>query len=428
MNNLRTVVSVGIGLAVGLLIAWYFALFPAPSPTGQPAFHQAPTRSKTTVEETLAPSGVAAQVREALLIEDLLVRQAAVAELLLSLGPESLGAVRQGYESVLIDLGDSELVLLGDWWARFDPRAALRWTDHNWPARFSTPVVGAALREWGRVDPTAAMAAAQSAPNERMKLRWSEAVLRGWDEARLNGALEFAETLGHGPTRQWALYTVTRRKVLRDGPDAAIAWAESLPDDDPRFKRHALMRVATATAAVQPEKATALVDRHIDGAYYEDLPRRVAKGWFDHDPDEAFTWLSSLPEGPERDDAVRETFRLWLSFSTPPSLAWVQAQPSAPWVDPAHSVYAGYLAKTTSPEKGMEWTQRIVGEEERHVTQAQVARIWLSVDPERADAWLEKSDLPPDLIKRTRVVPEAMRKYYKHHPPSEMDISKASEN
>ena len=426
MNSLRSFVWVGVGLAIGLLIAWFFSPFPAPS--GQAALDQAQSRSKTTHQEGLAPSGVAAQVREALLIQDLLVRQAAVAELLLTLGPESLDAVRHGYESVLIDLGDSELVLLGDWWARFDPRAALRWTDHHWPARYSTPVVGAVLREWGRVDPSAAMAAAQAAPNERMKLRWSEAVLRGWDEARLNGALEFAETLGHGPTRQWALYTVTRRKVLRDGPDAAIAWAEALPDDDPRFKRHALMRVATATAAVQPEKATALVDRHIDGPYYKGLPRRVAKGWFDYAPDEAFTWLSSLPEGPERDNAVRETFRLWLSFSTPPSLAWVQAQPSAPWVDPAHSVYAGYLAKTTSPEKGMEWTQRILGEKERQMTQAQVARIWLSVDPEKADAWLEQSDLPPDLIKRTRVVPEPMRKYYERHPPSEMGSTAAAES
>ena len=418
MNFLRSIVWVGIGLALGLLIAWFFAPFPAPS--DQPAFDQAPSRSKTTHQESLAPSGVASQVREALLIQDLLVRQAAVAELLLTLGPESLDEVRQGYEGVLIDLGDSELILLGDWWARFDPRAALRWTDHHWPARFSTPVVGAALREWGRVDPAAAMAAAQMAPNERLKLRWSEAVLRGWDEARLDGALEFAETLGDGPTRQWALYTVTRRRVLRDGPDAAIAWAEALPDDDPRFKHHALMRVATAAAAVQPEKATALVDRQMNGPYYDNLPQRVAKGWFDHDPEQTFAWLSSLPEGPERDEAVRETFRLWLSFSTPPSLAWVQAQPGARWADPAHSVYAGYLAKTTNPEKGMDWTQRIVGEDERHMTQAQVARIWLAVEPERADAWLEQSDLPPDLIRRTRNVPEPMRKYYERHPPSEL--------
>ncbi|MAJ62069.1 MAG: hypothetical protein CBC48_20330 [bacterium TMED88] len=76
----------------------------------------------------------------------------------------------------------------------------------------------------------------------------------------------------------------------------------------------------------------------------------------------------------------------------------------------------------------MEWTQRILGEEERQMTQAQVARIWLSVDPEKADAWLEQSDLPPDLIKRTRVVPEPMRKYYEHNPPSEMSAAQGTDS
>lgn len=414
MSILRILFLMALGGALALTGAWFFDF-----PSRTSAKINPPSRSQTTLEEAFPVAGVTGEVREALLIQDLLVREEAVAGLLQTFGPESLESVRKAYESVLIDLGDSELVLFGTWWARFDPRAAVRWTDHHWPARYSTPVVKAVFREWGRSDPDGALIAARAAPNQWSQLQWSEAALRGWDESRLDGALEYAENLPPGMERQWALYTVTRRRVLRDGPADAIAWAEALPEDDPKFKANALMRVATATAFVDPAQATALAERHIDGPYYAELPWRVAKGWFERAPEETMIWLSSLPDGEARDEGVKETFRSWLRFNTPATISWIEEQPSTPWVDPAHSLYATFLAKSASPRRGIEWTTRIVDDAKRQTTQGQVARIWLAVDPVAANQWLEGSELPPEFIQRVRSIPEPMQRYYEENPPAE---------
>jgi len=360
------------------------------------------------VPEGFAPPGVEGEVRDVLLMPDLLARTKALAALLQTLGPESLEPVRAAYDSVLIDLGDTELALFGHWWAGFDPRAALAWTDRSWQTRKSIPVIAAIMRAWGRVDPKAAIDAAASARNPAIRRQWIDSALRGWDESVHDGALAYAESLGPGQDRQWALYVVTRRRVLRDGAQATIEWAESLPDDE-AFKLNAFRRVASATAEVDPERAADFVERHLDGPYGRGLPRRVGTHWINHDPEAALAWLQTLPEGRLREDGIRESFRHWLIVDRPAAIRWSEQAPRDPWLDPAFSIYARSQSKA-DPRRGLEIASGIHDTGMRHQTTGVIAREWLVRDEPAADAWLEQSDLPPDLVARIRIVPDGVRK------------------
>ncbi len=373
-----------------------------------------PSRSKTTVPESFAPPGLTGEVRQILLIPDLLERSEKLAGLLRGLGPEALVPVREAYDTVLLDLGDTDLVLFGEWWARFDPRSALGWTQQNWPTRQSIPVLRAVIREWGRTDPVAAIAMAGTAPGDRVRLRWTEAAVRGWDEVVPDGALEYAESLDPGPARQWALYVVAKRKVLRDGPEAAIAWAEGLSDDDPTFKLNAIRRVAGAAAAVDATVAVEFAERHLDGPYAKDLPRRIGMAWVRYDPESAFRWLSGLPAGLNRDDGVRETYSEWLAFDPRAASTWVLAAPREQWADPALSVYSKLVGiKKRDPMGGLALAAEIQGEHERSLAQGLIARHWLVLDEPAANAWLEQSALPPEFIERVRVIPDGLRRAYR---------------
>jgi hypothetical protein len=365
-------------------------------------------RSVTTVPDGFSPPGVTGEVRDVLLMPDFLARTEALAALLSRLGPESVEDVRAAYDSVLLDLGDTELVLLGEWWARFDPEAALAWTNRQWETRRSMPVIGAIMRAWGRTDPQAAIVAASAARNNAVRRRWIDQALRGWDESRYDGALAYAESLAQGPDRQWALYVVTRRRVLRDGPEAALAWAESLPDDDETFKLNAFRRVTGAAAEVDPELAAAFAERHLDGPYAKGLPYRVGMHWIDRDPDAALAWLKSLPEGANRNDGIQESFRHWMIVDRPAARAWIQSAEHAPWLDPAFSIYARGLGRE-KPEEALRLASGIHDPAIRLPTMGVIAREWLVRDPEAADAWLDQSDLPPDFVARIRIIPEGIR-------------------
>jgi hypothetical protein len=360
------------------------------------------------VPDDFVMPGLAGEVREVLLIPDLLERTAALATLLGQLEPESLEEVKEAYDSVFLDLDATELVLFGEWWASFDPRSAIAWTSYHWNTRRSIPVHQGIMREWGRSDPLSAILATQSAPNPAVRRRWVESILRGWEESVHEGALSYVESLGHGEDRQWGLSVVARLKVLRDGPEATIAWAESLPDDERAFKLNAFRRAAGAAATVDPLAAAAFAERHLNGPYSKGMPRRVGMPWTDHDPEAAMRWLSTLPDTPNRTDGVLETFRRWLRHSRAAARHWIDTVELEPWVDGALSVHAKSLGKE-DPLEAIRVASQITDPELRQGTLGVVAREWVIRDEEAGKAWLDQSDLPEDFIVRILTISPGMR-------------------
>ena len=370
-----------------------------------------PLRSTSTLPDDFPPPGVAADVRRILLKTDSLERTAELAALLRELGPEAKDDVRLAFDSVVLDLDDPELVLFGDWSARFQPKGTLFWAQGKFPTRQSRAVMRGLMRTWGQTDPLAAIAATAAAPNGTTARRWVDHILRGWDESVHDGALEYAESLGPGESRQWALYVVARRRVLRDGPEAAIAWAEALPDTDRTFKLNAVRRVAAAVADVDPQLAASFVERHLGGPYGSLVARRVGMRWAPRDGAAAMAWLAALPEGSERSDAVFESYRTWFESDPKSALAWLDASEPDAWLDPALAVKARWLARRDAPAAAA-LAARIQDADLRMRTIGATARIWLLQDEAAANAWLDGTGLDAATLERIRTIPEGMRRAY----------------
>jgi hypothetical protein len=372
-----------------------------------PASRQPPSRSKTQ-QADLVLLGVAAEVREVLLNPDVLERTADLARLFQELGPESIDEARGAYDSVFMDLGEVDLVLLAEWWARHDPEAAFEWTLREWQAAHPA-VVGMVLRAWGRSDPAAALLRAQQFPMAILRRRYTDAVISGWEESGQPGVLDYVESLGSGHDRQRALYTVARRKVLRDGVEAAFRWAEGLPAGEDEFKLNVFRRVASSAAEVDPEAAAAWAERHADGEHGLGLPQRVGSRWAKRDPEAAMRWLATLPEGWNRNDGVLETYRTWLRLDGDPAMAWLREAELEPWLDPAVSLFAKKLSREDR-EQALEWAGRISDEELRWGTIGLIARAWLLADEEAAKAWIDQAELPELYRQKIFVIPGAMKR------------------
>jgi hypothetical protein len=378
-------------LAIAAVLAAAAGAFALGYQTGHRAGPPAlPPRSVTTEPE--APlEGIARDLREVLLEPDALVRVSELGRLFQELGPEDLEDVRRAYDSAVLDLGDVDLVLLAEWWARFDPEGAYEWTGQDWRAD-EPAVILMVLRAWARSNPEKALSRAHAIASPQLRNVALDAALAGWDESGKPGLLEYVEAMQEPWDRQRMVYAIARRKVLRDGAEAAFRWAEDLPESS---RLYAFQRVAAAAAESEPRVAAAFAERHAGGDVGTGLYQRVGTRWAERDPEAAMRWLAGLPESPERTDAVGETYRGWLRRDPKGGRAWLEAQPPEPWLDAAISIHAKSLA-VEDPRTGCEWALRIADENVRWPTAVVVARWWLlSEDEAAARAWIEQAEFPP---------------------------------
>lgn len=345
--------------------------------------------------EGAAPGTVVAAVKGALSISDPLARAATLAAVFQGLGPDAVGEVAEAYEDVTWSMQETmgvELALLAEWWGRHDPAGAYAWfRARGW---IQNPVLmRVVVRAWATQDPAAARKTVDSALG-RDRRRLVAALAEGWFESGQDGLEDYLAALPPGEERQLAIAYVARRRVLRDGSDATLRWAEALPDDAPgRFKLQAYRRVASAVAEVEPQRAAAWVERQLSGDYWDGLARRVAVRWARQDGEAALAWLETLP--PEKlGTAVDEAYRIWFTRDRERARAWIQHAEGNPVLQPAVGFYALSVAPD-DPAAGLSWAAKLSDETLRHRTLVRLGRGWMARDPEAARAWLAGSELDP---------------------------------
>jgi hypothetical protein len=363
-----------------------------------------------STESTGAPSADASLVIEALREPDPLVRAESLARVFQTLPPEALPAVRRAYSGTFFDLGDTELVLLAEWWARFDGPGALAWSGAEWRAD-TMQVQQAILRAWARHEPEAALRVAENQRADDVRGLWMDAVLSGWEESGEPGVFEFVRAMPQGADRQRAIAALARRKVLREGVAAAFDWAESQPEDDDKFKLNLLRRVGGAGAEVDPKLAAERAGRLAAGPYADGLLRHVGMRWAKRDGEAALRWLASMPPGRARDEGIAETYRIWVRWGRADAIRFMQGSArSDPALDPATALYAHVLADD-DPLAAIAVARELRDEDLRWATVGRVWRTWWIDDEPAAQSWFEAhaDEMPEFYRERIRVIPEGLR-------------------
>lgn len=350
-----------------------------------------PYRSKQASPGAIL-QGDAARLREALLQTDPLARFAEVSALLLTLGPDSLDEVRTAYDTVFLDLGETELLLLGEWWARFDPHAAMTWSESEWRADYPA-VALQIIRTWARTDPVAALERANKGREDmsNSKMIYARAAIAGWEQGGKPGALEYLQSMEHGPTRQRMMRGTARRRVLRNGIDEALRWGLSLSDDDRVFKVNLIRRMISAAVRIDAEATAKWVASLQESPYFTGLPQRVAIPWVKQNKKATFAWLESLEPSGDRDDGVREAYRQWLRDDKDAAYKWLTSSENERWLDPALSMYAKSLSMGR-PEDAIAVAERLIEQSLRQATLTIITRMWLAQDEEAAKDYVENSD------------------------------------
>jgi hypothetical protein len=105
---------------------------------------------------------------------------------------------------------------------------------------------------------------------------------------------------------------------------------------------------------------------------------------------------------------VQETYRTWYLNDREAATAWLRAAELDPWLDPAVAVFA-LQQSTTDPDLAVEWAKRVQDLERRHQALVKIGLSYSIAAPEKAPAWLARTELPGEVRERIETALENNR-------------------
>ena len=354
-----------------------------------------------------ATSDVDAVLAEALSSDDSFERARRLGELLPTLGPEAVESVKAALEHFRLDLGAVEFDMMLRFWALHDPAAATHWTFKRAGHLYRTTAARTTIEIFAEQDPAGAVVATESATRESSEdvaQVAQMALVRGWFRRGDHEALQaYIHGLGSSITRQRSLYAYALSLAAAEGPEAAIAWAEAVPDDDRRYKLEVFRQTMVALNWGSQEDGLRFCEKHCDGPFGTGLREILTRTRLRNGDDggEVVSWVGALSEtDPELIE--RKKHSLWVAYATwahydqDAAVAWMRdqlaAEEPAPWLAYLYGEYARQIA-VSDPEEAIAWAERVADDVDRERTLVRIARYWLTRDPEAASAWLEQSEL-----------------------------------
>ncbi|MEM6533847.1 MAG: hypothetical protein AAF654_14595 [Myxococcota bacterium] len=301
-------------------------------------------------------------------------------------------------------------------WGRSDPQASLAAAE-TLPLPGVTWAKTAVFRGWAQSDPVAAAAEASrisAAEDEDEAETVRQAITATWAVSDPQAALRYARSFD-GPVRTRAVVDVLRAVVDKDPPmaaeifsdldpsvysssaegiaeawsyedvDAATAWVLSLDDADTR--EHALAGLYSELASANPNRAETLSDSMPEWMRLETLGY-IAEERASEDVDSAIAWVRSRPAS-ERPQLFVAVASEWANRG--PAEAAVFAEGIEDAEARADAIAeVGALWAYDDPEPALDWLTRIQHDDAELLESA--FRAWIDEDPEAAERWYSNLD------------------------------------
>ena len=200
-------------------------------------------------------------------------------------------------------------------------------------------------------------------------------------------ASTLAASLPEGDARRDVIGQIAR-SWSETSPAEAMQWAESL---DGKERDRAMGEALGSWAQDEPGEAAAFVDGLAAEERTEGMLDKVASSWARKEPEQAAQWLGNQEEGKDKADAMGDVMWNWTVADPVAASTWLLEQPEGASRDEG----IGALAKATfedDPASAVSWAANMTDENKRQWSVAVGVNVWLDRDPEAANQWLNTTD------------------------------------
>lgn len=262
------------------------------------------------------------------------------------------------------------------------------------------------LTGWAAANPNAAMAVLDNLPpeleNQRDEL--TRSVVAGLADTNRTLAADLVLRLSKEGNKDAPrlMEIVARETVRADGAAAASLWSDSLPNGP--LKGAAMNLIADEFSRRDPEAAAAWAQSHAAEEYAARTIERIGGRWSGENPQAAVSWLETLPTGSGQTAGMKAVFGNWEDSDPIAASNHLLSMPSSPLRDSSISGFAGGYA-WQNPAISIQWADSIENPDLREQTITRVGQIYLRREPDAGRAWLESSNLAPQIKERIANTP-----------------------
>lgn len=319
--------------------------------------------------------------------------------------PAEADALREVLVREHHDVDQIAKVLFAEWWAGFDPEAAMGNRLHeNWGGDDAWSRV--VIREWARRDPQAALARTLQVPRNPETVRFEayRALVQGWfdrSDTDPDDLLSLFDDLSLVRPRGELIRIWVTLMLRTRGVDYSIAYAEAMPEegDDLGVKQQLLGRLASMLVDVDFDKALAFANRNVVTKAGNKLGWYFVSAWAPIDGPAAVAWALQIPESRISFKIVERAFVKFQASDLEAAHAWIEAQPLTPELEPAYAVYVARVA-AEDHQRARELAKNLASERFQYRAIQAIGRNWLDDDRAAAEAWVRGQDLPAELVER----------------------------
>jgi hypothetical protein len=180
------------------------------------------------------------------------------------------------------------------------------------------------------------------------------------------------------------------KEWVRQDPDAALAWAATLPQSQ---RAGAYFGILGTLAASDPAKSADIASSLPSGSDKNKLLADIGTAWARRSPDEAVAWASSL-EGPERTTAMRGALGSWATTNPAKAAEFIQSLPPDSVTGPLlESVAEPWTV--SAPKDAAAWVMAHPNEAARNDAIGNVMWNWTKQNPAEASTWLTNQPAGP---------------------------------
>jgi hypothetical protein len=265
---------------------------------------------------------------------------------------------------------------------------------------------------WARRDPEAALAWAQTLPDQVSRVQALGVLIDQWAKTDPDRIAATLTALPDGWTK-WQLYASHAARLAVVDPAAAVAWAQAAPTEG--LRRQASLEAARGLVRSDPAGALDIL-RGLDLSSDQGLPGWKVKGPDGGDHSEVFSasgtvaavaeaapeatmaLLAGLSEGPESHALVQTAFSTWMRKDSMAASEWLAGQPAGSVRESSTVELVDHLSRGVEPDfdAALQWANTLSAENQ-HVELRTLLIRWRQRDAAAARAALDHPAVPADV-------------------------------
>ncbi len=282
-------------------------------------------------------------------------------------------------------------------WAALNSNAAADWVIAQPAGAIQSDAIGRVAAAWAGKSPQEAIAWAKQMPEGELRNEFLSQLAYETATSSPISAMTLAVDMPAGTERDDLIAHVAANWA-NTNPQDARDWASQI--QDPELRDRVLASVLNAIGSQDATQAAQwALELMQPGKFQEDVVVSLIPSMVRSSPESAAEWVKSFPAGELQETAVQSLVKNWPEDNLTQLTDWINSIVQGNFRDSTVSAWASRITPE-SPQTAADMIASMSDPKRRQQEMVNLAEVWLSIDPDKARAYIQQAPISAELKKK----------------------------